>query len=223
MQWNVFRKEEGKKATREANCCLLQAVLVSFARTTYENQQGAVFETCCPWRWALIFGNTQIHAQIPAPCLFLETPFCDSLSVQETAQRGKRGWQERLQHTRKIAAETEGLDQYESSLPLVIGNSTWAQRSHNCPEKLLCSSGVLDMRLSQALNLKIALTYSLWWSRGMKEHRFGVMPNSEHCFEFWRLGIWRGFVQSQGFLQIGPSLKPYLILAEMKKQGRTEM
>lgn len=108
MQWNVFRKQEGKKSTREANCWLLHTVLVSFARTNYENQQRPIFETC-PWRWALIFGNTQIHAQIPAPCLFL--PFCGSLSVWETAQRSNRVWQEKAPtHKEKVAERGDWID-----------------------------------------------------------------------------------------------------------------
>lgn len=73
-----------------------------------------------------------------------------------TARRGNSVRQEKAPRHKEKAAEPGWLDQHESYLPLVIGNSTWAQRSHNCPKMLLCSCGVLDMWLSRAL------TYSLW-------------------------------------------------------------
>lgn len=97
------------------------------------------------------------------------------------------------------------LDQYESYLPLVTGNSTWTQTSYNCPEKLLCSSGDLDMWLSWALSLKIALTITsddpeLWQNTDLE---WCQTLSTALSFEDWEYdkGLYR-----QRFVQIGVSL-----------------
>lgn len=223
MQQNVFRKPEGKKSTREP--CLLRAVLVSVARTNYEDQQGAVFETCCLWRWALISGNIQIHAQIPVPCLFLVwPPFCGSLSVWEIAQRYNRVWQEKV----PTCKEKTARDRVIGWIRVLL---TTCHRKFTSPKK------------SQLLGRAVVLQWSpghvtkpsTWFENcsplfPLMIQRYERSTDLEWCqtvstalsFEDWEYD--KGLYKAKGLCRlVCPSFKPYLTLAEMKKQGRTEM
>lgn len=138
-KWKVFRKPEGKKSTREAYCCRLHAMLVLVIRTSHKNQQGVVF-----WNFLALKMSSDLW-QYPcsnpssmAYAFFLIClPFAAiSLSKKQPGEVTQCG-RNTLQVQRKKWLQTGWWDQYEPYSSLVIGTSTWAQRSHDCPKKLL--------------------------------------------------------------------------------------
>lgn len=122
-KWNLFRKPEGKKSTREAYCCLLHALLVLVRRTSHKNQQGTVFWTLLSLRMKIQYSDpwpnpSSMAYEFSVLYLPFVAVFLSQKQYREITQYGRN----KLQAQRKNWHETGWLDQYEH----VIGSSTWA-------------------------------------------------------------------------------------------------
>lgn len=166
--------------------------------------------------WSLAIFRSMLKSRFHVFSLF-DLPFVEvSLSEKQPRDITEYG-RKKFQRARKRVIGCIRV------LPLAIGNSP-ALRSHNCPEELLCSGGVLDV-----------IKPSTWFESC--SHLFPLMiqryersTDLEWCqtvstalsSEDWEYD--KGLCKAKGLCRlVCPSFKPYLTLAEMKKQGRTEM
>lgn len=114
-KWNVFRKPEGKKSTREAYCCLLHAVLLLITRRSHKNQQGAVF-----WNLLLLKMSSDLW-QYSDPCenpssmayafSMVYLPFVAVSLSEKQPREVTRDSRNKLQAQRKERHKTGLLDQ----------------------------------------------------------------------------------------------------------------